>query len=262
VQIANKFIPLFLPPKEQKLPEEWQIIRAKDVSLILQEKLEFVTTFRELTLLEQAKFCNLWTQQHNNSEEHCLSLLRIKGGKQQLKLLKSTLELSEIEQNCLRITKMDLRSLTYFLRFTPENRQQLAALFQEFPFSRSNLVKVLEQIHDILRRDKISVTEILENCGFSTFCHSDNPPAALKNLLFEIEKTRYPTITATMIEAKKLVKNIPLDKSIQLILPTALEENRLEIRFTVKNVVEIQQKAVHLQEISHHSTLNALMEML
>lgn len=139
--------------------------------------------------------------------------------------------------------RLSLRQIQLFIRTDASIRETLFLIKDQLSLTLSSMINFADIIHDITKRESISIDELFNDLSISAILEDDKMQAKtkqskIKDLLI-IRKN--PTISKINAKIDQMVSNARLNKNIRLEWDRSLETRNVTVSITVSDLDSINQ---------------------
>lgn len=223
-------------------------------------------TGSEFNILEKARVLKIMetidTIDHE-SRKKILNLLELPNKSSLLSEVMDLLKLEPEIQAYIEAYGVSLKQASRFSQFNADAQRLCARLANVLFIRPVELLEICGQIHEIARRDKLTIPDLNRNLAVQDLLKSDAPRnQKIGELKYRIHQSRFPKLTEWNRSIETSAKSLGLPKSVQLKWDRTLEEPGVQIHATVRSVEEIQNLTGMLSSRDAEKSLNALFHIL
>ena len=197
-----------------------------------------------------SKFCRLFEQDRVINE-----ILPLLGHQSNRKVLERLLPLSGIEEalgKALLDGRINHDMALRLMEMESDTRKHIASFFLYFGFSQSKQFEILEYLTDISGRENMSLTEILNETGWSENGQKpadENRIKAGEIFRRRLRERRYPTLSGLEREWKDKIASLHVPPAITLSPPPYFEGGTYRLSFTFNDLMGLQEKIEGLKAL-------------
>lgn len=150
-----------------------------------------------------------------------------------------------------------------FLEFCKEDQKNLLKLISPLKLGTNRMKEFLITIDEILRRDEIQVSGIIDTEMKATLADQNiSIPQKTERIRMRLKKKRFPKMVTLETKIQKNLKQLKLPPELSLTLPPCLEGDTLKVAFSFKNEEGLKKIINKLSDISDQKELKSLLKML
>jgi hypothetical protein len=138
----------------------------------------------------------------------------------------------------------------------------LANMFHGLKLSLNKQKQTIVLLKEIAVRENISVMELLKKCGFSDILKDKDIDRTQKaqKIKTHLKQMRFPEITKAEIKREQNIKELNLGPNINFIPPANFEGLIYMLNIKFKNIDELQQQVVKLNNIAENPALEKILK--
>lgn len=219
---------------------------------------------RPLNLIEQVRAIQILSTFYNspNNLASAAKELSLPGNISIIEKLKRISKLDEEIKEYILADTLSFSTALLLENFSETSRKAIARVLNDLKLSLNKQREMVTLLHEISHRDRINVSEILEEKKFkAVMAHRDldrNQKANKIRML--LKKRRFPEITKAESDFFACIQKLDLDHSTKLIPPTFFEGSTYTLNFLFNSVEELKSCRTKLQKIIQNPEIKKILD--
>ncbi len=146
--------------------------------------------------------------------------------------------------------------------FGPDCADQLATLFCVLRINQNKQRQICTHLKEIAIRDSQTVRSVMNDLGFEDILAQPSMSNQQKteSIRLQLRQRRFPHLWEAQKRSSHALRNLKLDKTIQIQPPDYFEDTSFTLQFTFKNKIEFRQHIARLEKILANSSLDLLLK--
>jgi len=158
--------------------------------------------------------------------------------------------------------KIDKRVAIKLFNFSKQDRALLFKFISNLKLSKNKQNEVIENIHDIVKRDECPVSSILYSKELKDSLENSNLSVPQRGTIVRrfLRKLRYPKIVNAEKNFSEIKKNLKLGNNIKLTPPPHFEGSKYNVDFQFETLDELNDKLKKISTIKNDKEFKKIIE--
>lgn len=147
-------------------------------------------------------------------------------------------------------------------RFGYDTADQLASLFRALKTNQNKQKEICTHLKEIALRESRTVQDVISDLGLADILIEPNLTSQQKTNAIRscLRKRRFPHIYKALERSRHALKNLRLDKSVQIQLPEYFEDTRFTLQLSFRNKDDLEKHLAHLKRLIADPNLDRLLK--
>ena len=148
-----------------------------------------------------------------------------------------------------------------FQKLTPEGQSVAVELLERFSPGINVLDEIITNLYEISRREEQAIADIYEELQVENILEdAGQPHLALGDIRQRLQKYRYPVLSQTNEEIKKLTSRLELGERVRIRWDNRLENRGLDVTFHWESVEDIKKSQSDLDDPENRAVFKSIFD--